>query len=90
MRKKIKISLLGKSYSIVTDQEAETIERAARLVEKMIKEKMEKMVLPDTEKIALVVALELATDLELSNQKLDAWENKLERLSATIDKNFSV
>ena len=88
MRNNVKVSLLGKSFSLVTDQEPAIVEKAARKVDDMMRAKIEKMVQASEEKVALLVALELAADLMLSNQKLEQWQDSLERLSSVIDKNL--
>lgn len=84
-QKSLKISILGKSYLINTDEVQEEVFAAANLVDSMLKEQMSKVAINDEGKIAVVVALQLATDLTKALNKLSGLENKIEQLNNLMD-----
>jgi cell division protein ZapA (FtsZ GTPase activity inhibitor) len=84
-QKSLKISILGKSYLINTDEAQEEVFAAANMVDRMLKEQMAKVSVSDEGKIAVVIALQLATDLSKALGKLTGLENKVEYLSNLID-----
>ncbi len=84
-QKSLKISILGKSYLINTDEVQEEVFAAANLVDRMLKEHMSRVSVNDEGKIAVVVALQLATDLSKALTKLNGLENRVEYLGNLID-----
>lgn len=86
IQKALKVSILGKSYSVMTTHEDSVdIVKAANLVDNLMKTKVEKANGASEEKIAVTVALQLATDLIKKQQKLDDYENKTLQLASSID-----
>lgn len=80
-QKKLKISILGKSYLINTDETQEDVFAAAHLVDSMLKESAVKGSVTDDSKIAVIVALQLATELNKALNKLNGFESKIEQLN---------
>jgi len=80
-QKKLKISILGKSYLINTDETQEDVFAAAHLVDSMIKESAAKAPITDDSKAAVIVALQLATELNKALNKLSGFESKIEQLN---------
>ena len=80
MQKQLKITLNGKQYSIATDEHDEDILQAAELVDSLLKAKSEKMPTISEDKIVLMVALHLATDLAKSQRLLTDDEVRLEHM----------
>lgn len=80
-QKKLKISILGKSYLINTDETQEDVFAAAHLVDSMIKENAAKASVSDDSKVAVIVALQLATELNKALNKLSGFESKIEQLN---------
>jgi len=80
-QKKLKISILGKSYLINTDETQEDVFAAAHLVDSMLKECATKGPVIDDSKVAVIVALQLATELNKALGKLNGFENKVEQLN---------
>lgn len=86
MQKNLKVSILGKSYSVMaTNEDCADIVKAADLVDNLMKMKVEKATGASEEKIAVTVALQLAADLIKKQQKLDDYENKTIQLASSID-----
>lgn len=86
IQKALKVSILGKSYSVMaTHEDSADIVKAANLVDNLMKTKVEKANGASEEKIAVTVALQLATDLIKKQQKLDDYENKTLQLASSID-----
>ncbi len=83
-QKKLKISILGKSYLINTDETQEDVFEAARLVDSMLKESATKGRLVDDGKAAIIVALQLATELNKALGKLNGFERKIEQLNKLV------
>lgn len=86
MQKQLKISINGKQYSLATDEHDNDVYCAAQMVDSLIKSKLEKMPNTHEDKIALVVALHLATDLAKSQRLLQDNEHKLSQLLALLHK----
>ena len=80
-QKKLKISILGKSYLINTDETQEDVFAAAHLVDSMLKESAVKGSVTDDSKMAVIVALQLATELNKALNKLNGFESKIEQLN---------
>ncbi len=84
MQKNLKISIFGKDYLISTDENSETIIAAAQVVDKLMRSKAEAAPLQVDGRLAIIVALELATDLAKKMQELKQWETKVEALNQTF------
>ncbi len=84
MQKQLKITLNGKQYSIATDEHDQDILRAAELVDTLFKAKNEKMPTLSEDKIALMVALHIATDLLKSQRLLAADEMRLGHIVSLV------
>ena len=84
MQKHIKLSILGTQYAVLTDQDADDVFRAAAQVDDRMRHKQAKMVPFQEAKAAIVVALELATDLQKYQQQLAQYEQKIESLLAML------
>ena len=85
MQKNLKISIFGKNYLISTDETSDAVVDAARVVDDLMKSKAEHMPLQGEGRLAVIVALELATDLAKKVQQLQQWETKVSVLNQTLD-----
>lgn len=83
-KQNLKISVLGKNYLISTDEAQEDVFAAAHLIDTMLKEQVSKVSVNDESKAAIIVALQLATDLNKILSRLSALENKIEQLNDLI------
>ncbi|MBS1987451.1 cell division protein ZapA [Candidatus Dependentiae bacterium] len=84
MQKSLKISIMGKQYSIATDQDNnDDIIQAALLVDQLMKNKTAQSALSE-EKVAVVVALQLAADLQKKIRLLESWQQKAFGLSSLL------
>lgn len=84
-QKSLKISILGKNYLINTDENQEDVFAAAGLVDSMIREQASKVAAGDECKVAVIIALQLATDLTKALNRLSGLENKVEQLNDLIN-----
>lgn len=84
MQKNLKVSILGKSYSLMTDEEDESVFQAVQLVDSLMKRKAEKMPCSE-EKVAIVVALQLATDLTRKLKEMETCQRRIEQLAFLVD-----
>lgn len=80
MQKQLKITLNGKQYSIATDEHEQDVVQAASLVDTLLTAKREKMPTLSDDKIALMTALHLATDLTKAQRVLLEDEAKVEHI----------
>lgn len=75
---------MGKQYSIATDQDNnDDIIQAALLVDQLMKNKTAQSALSE-EKVAVVVALQLAADLQKKIRLLESWQQKAFGLSSLL------
>jgi len=75
-QKSIKVSLLGKSFPIVTDESQEIIENASARVNSLMQQMREKISSGDEVKKIAFVALQIAIDLEKKQQELSALKQQ--------------
>ena len=86
MQKSLKISVFGKSYSIIADENDQEVLQAAELVNDIMKSKAGKVPqAAENEKIAVVAALQLALELNKSRSVLKRCESKAENLISLLD-----
>jgi cell division protein ZapA (FtsZ GTPase activity inhibitor) len=86
MQKSLKISVFGKSYSIIADENDQEVLLAAELVNNIMNSKAGKAPQAvENEKIAVVAALQLALELNKKNLMLMQCESKAENLVRLLD-----
>ncbi len=85
MQKNLKVSIFGKNYLISTDENSEHILEAAQVVDTLMKSKAERASLQAESQVAIIVALELATDLAKKVQQIKQWEAKIAELNQAVD-----
>lgn len=81
----LKVSILGKPYQVVTDEAQENILEASQLVDGMMREKTKGFPTTNESKIAVVTALELATELGKCKKSLKAFEDRLVELDGLLE-----
>lgn len=84
MQKNLKVSILGKNYCVSTDENEADIINAAELIDQLMKSKIEKKSMPE-ENVALIVALQLATDLAKNQRVLQQHERETSQLIALLE-----
>lgn len=87
--KSLKITILGKSFFIVTDEDTEDVLQAASLVDFLMQEKLEKSPSGNESKLALITALQIATDLKKSLREFDEYKKITESLVSFINQESS-
>lgn len=70
---------------ISTDENSESVVEAARVVDGLMRSKAGREPLQSEGQLAIVVALELATDLAKKRQQLEQWETKVAELNQAVE-----
>lgn len=81
----LKVSILGKPYQVITDEAQENILEASQLVDGMMKEKTKGFPVTNEAKIAVVTALELATELGKCKKSLTTFESRVIKLDGLLE-----
>ena len=85
----LKISILGRSYSIITDEDHGDVHDAVRLVDGMIKSKFTNdSSSNNVEKISVIVALQLAIDLAKKQRMLKKYESEISHVDSLLNEEF--
>lgn len=89
--KTLKISILGKNYTVVTDEQDVDVYAAAGILDKLLHEKG--IVLPSghgqqSDTMVAVVALQIATELVKAKNALQRYENSCVGLSGLLSQNL--
>lgn len=85
IQKNLKVTLFGKSYTIATNEDEAIILEAVELLNNSMKNKVGKATSFDTEKLAAIIALEVAVDLTKASSQLRNYEHKASHLNSLID-----
>ena len=88
--KKYKVSIFGKSYSLVSDEAEEHIVASAQLVNVLMREISNSKQLADTTDVAVLVALQLAGELKKLEASMEQENQKQSKLIDLIDRELSV
>ena len=86
MQKQLKVSINGRVYAIATDEHEQDIYEAARLIDSLMLNKGDKPLPKGDDRMALIVALQIATDLTKTRKLLETSEQRLKHLVALMDK----
>jgi len=78
--KKLTISVLGKSYPISTDEQENDVLQAAELVNVLLKDFLKEGANHLSEKLMMMVALQLAINLVKSQKNMHNYEEKISNL----------
>jgi len=81
----LKISILGKPYMITTDEAQESVLAASELVDNMMREKIKNFPITNETKVAVVTALELATDLEKIKRLNNCFEDRVFKINELLE-----
>lgn len=85
-RKSLKVSILGKSYALATDESSELVYQAAAMLDGLMQSKAAGVAAGSLDKVALITALQLATDLIKTQQSLKEYESKCKAMLALTEK----
>lgn len=84
-KKTLTVSILGKNYSLVTDEEGEVVERAAQVVESLLKQVIHAVSSPaEVAKKTTFVALQIAVDLVKLQVASTLVDNKVDTLNSLL------
>ena len=86
-KRSLKLSILGRTYSIITDEDECVINSAASLVDSLIHQVMQKGA--DETKAATLVALQIATSLTKSQNQLASFDSRVEELDSLLKEELS-
>ncbi|MFH1644079.1 MAG: cell division protein ZapA [bacterium] len=84
-KKKFKIIILGKEYTITTDEDESCIKNAAELLNNLLQEYNEKAPSIGEAQRNLLVALQLATDLTKNSGILKSNDSRLKELNSLLN-----
>lgn len=86
----LKVSILGKQYSLVTDENEHVVARAGLLVDALMKNIASKTTLTTANeaKIAVLAALQIATDLTKQLDEKDASSERIQHLIEHLDREL--
>lgn len=86
----LKVSILGKPYSLVTDENEEVIARASQLVDTLMRNIAAKVTITSANeaKIAVLAALSIATDLTKQLDEKYALQEHVQLLIESIDREL--
>lgn len=87
--KKYKVSILGESYSIVSDEDQNLITQAAQLVDLRMEEIDQLAVISEPKKIAVLAALQIASELVRLKAQADQAKLHQKALVDIIDQALS-
>lgn len=85
MQKNLTVSIFGRDYSIATDEHDYDIQHAALVVDTLMKQHAEKAPRASEARLAVIVALELASQVSKKDENIQFWEARVEELSKVID-----
>lgn len=85
MQKNLKVSILGKDYAIATDEGEANVTQAAELVDALMSQYTQRFPRAGEGRIAVVVALELASKLAQKDNDLAALQKRVAALNTIID-----
>jgi len=87
--KKYKISIFGESYTVVSDESEEHLTSSAQRVDTLMRQIAEKSGISDSKRIAVLAALQCATQLKTCELLIDHYECMETKLSTCIDRELS-
>ncbi|MBD3273310.1 cell division protein ZapA [Candidatus Dependentiae bacterium] len=85
----IKVTILGKNYTLYTDDNEQDIINAVELVDKRMKEIVAAMQNKDGYTAAVLLALELAGELKKQEKNLGLWQKKASDLGSLLASKLS-
>jgi len=84
-QRKLTVSVLGKNYSLITDENEAVIDQAAQLLDSMMQRTISSATpSPEVLKKTTFVALQLAVDLIKRRQELDDFASKTQTLNGLL------
>jgi|SaaInlStandDraft_3_1057020.scaffolds.fasta_scaffold11860_5 cell division protein ZapA (FtsZ GTPase activity inhibitor) len=86
--KRITITILGKEYPIVTDEDVVVVNKAAHLIDQIMKDIVGKASVGDTEKVAVLAALQCGVDFVKEKETAFRYKTKTGELVAKLNKTL--
>jgi cell division protein ZapA (FtsZ GTPase activity inhibitor) len=87
--KKFKVSIFGDSYVLVSDEAEEHFNLSVQKVDALMRQVAAKSEVYDPKRIAVLVAVQLASQLKNSEERLVFYGSKEEELSELIDRELT-
>ena len=87
--KNIKVTIFGKSYTLATDDSERDVLNAVEFVDKKMKDLATAIGVNDGYSAAVMLALELASELNKSKASAELVQQKVSRLSSLVDSELS-
>ena len=87
-KQSIKVTIFGREYTLSSQENPEQINKAAQLVDAMMKSAAEQMPNVQEEKIAVLISLQLAASLSKSEELLEGFGDKAISLTHMLDQKI--
>lgn len=87
--KKYRVSVLGESYNLVSDESPEHLDMVTYLVDSSMREISQKCSISDYKKVAVLVALQFASRTLSAKQEHDKEQQSYDKLIDLIDREIS-
>jgi len=87
--KTIKVTILGKSYTLSTDDNEQDILAAVKLVDDRMREIINMMATSNGQTAAVLLALELAGELKKQEEILDLWQKEASALGLLLSSKLA-
>ncbi len=84
-KKRLKITLLNKDYSIYTDEDEALVINAAKKVDNLFADLSSSLSAAGESQILLMLALQLATDFEKNKQELSIYQQRVQELLSLLN-----
>ncbi len=85
-KKSLNLSILGRTYSICTDEDENVVYKAADLVDSLLRKIMQKGTVDDEKKLVVFVALQIATELAKKESEVAAFKIGINQLGSLLSK----
>lgn len=87
--KKYKVSIFGESYFLVSDESEEHLVAAAHFVDNCMREIAQKSQIADSKRIAVLVALQLASKALSTRETIEQQQCQSDKLIELVDRELS-
>ncbi len=87
--KKYKVTIFGESYFLVSDESEEHLVTAAQLVDGLMRQIAEKGQITDSKRVAVLVALQLASKTLETKDAVTLYYDKSDELITLVEKELT-
>lgn len=88
--KKYKLNIFGESYTLVSDEAESHVTAAAQVVDDLMTTMAKSFGSQDGKKLAVLVALQLSSQLLQAKSQMTHYKSEKERLAAVVDQGLAL